>query len=107
LTGFRIDGSDVASLPGVAPEAGISEVLNLGASAVLPADDVVYLMGKVSVVLMQQAVFAAVSGAFCDEVSNSLPISLAKPNPLPGAGLGHHHNVLELKAILQLGTLLR
>ena len=69
MTRFRIDGSDVASLPDVAPEAGIGEVLNLGASAVLPADDVVYLVGKVSVVLMQQAVLAAVSGAFRDELT--------------------------------------
>jgi len=50
---FRVPRSSVTSLPDVAPEARIGQVLALGESTMLPADDVVYLMGKVRVVVVQ------------------------------------------------------
>ena len=67
LTGSRIERCDVASLLGVASKAGIGQVVLVGTPTVLAADDVVYLMGRIRIVFMKEAIFAPMRGAFCNE----------------------------------------
>jgi hypothetical protein len=62
-----IDRANVATLPCVAPNAGIREVAGIRRSAVLTANDVVDLMRRIRIVFVEEAILTARRGAFRDE----------------------------------------
>ena len=69
LAGLRVDGSNVTALPGIAAQASKSEVLEYGHSFMLPGNDVVYLVGRVGIIFVQQAIFASISSALRNEAA--------------------------------------
>jgi hypothetical protein len=69
LTRFRIDRSNVTAFPGVATQAGISEVLECGRPSVLPTNDMVNLVRRVGIIFVQKTVFTSVPGAFRDKTA--------------------------------------
>jgi hypothetical protein len=62
----------IASLPGIATQTSVRQILHFGRPAVLSADDVVDLMREVCVVLMQQTILAAMGGALRYETAERL-----------------------------------
>jgi hypothetical protein len=62
-----IDRANVAPLPRIASNAGIREVAGIRRSAVLTANDVVDLMGRIRIVFVKKAILTAIRGAFRDE----------------------------------------
>ncbi len=60
-------------------------------------DDVVYLVRRVRIVFMKEAVLTAIASAFCDESPQSLP----KLGMSPRSRLRHDHDVLELQVIFE------
>lgn len=63
ISGRRIDRSDVAAFIAVAEDAGVCQVLKIGGTTVLAAHDVIDLMRKTDIVLVDKAVFATMSSA--------------------------------------------
>jgi hypothetical protein len=64
LARLRIDGSNIATFPRIATQASISEVLECGHSSVFPTNDVVYLVRRVRIIRVQEAVFTSMPRAF-------------------------------------------
>lgn len=68
LTGASVQGTDVAPLPHVAPQASISQIGGNGRPSVFAADDVINLMRRIGIVFVQQAVLASVAGTLGDQL---------------------------------------
>jgi len=89
LTRMRIDRGDIASFVPITRNAGVCEVLQSRKSAMLAADYVVYLVREAGVVLMDQAVFAAIiraHGYFSPELPADITghkKGFGEPAPLP------------------------
>ena len=60
LTCLPYDRPDVTALMAITKGTGIRQVLYRGGSAVLHADDVIYLTSKVGVVLVDEAILAQI-----------------------------------------------
>jgi hypothetical protein len=67
-----INGGQIRTFVAVAIEAGKSEVINLGSPAVLERDDVVDVVGKRKIILMEQAVLTASLSPFNDETAKRI-----------------------------------
>jgi hypothetical protein len=65
--GLSVEGTNIGPFPRVASKAGIRQVAGIRLPAMFTADDVVYLMRRVRVVLVKVTILTPVAGAFCDE----------------------------------------
>jgi hypothetical protein len=70
----------------------------------LTAHDVIYLVGRIRIVLVQEAVFTAISRAPGHEARNSALISAGNLQSESGLGPGHDQNMLNLHKVVQLGS---
>ena len=59
--------ADVAPFPCVASKTSVGKVVSIRSSAMFAADDVVYLMRRIRIVFMKEAILTSVAGAFGDE----------------------------------------
>jgi hypothetical protein len=73
-----INRTDIAALPRIASKAGISKVVDFRWTAVLAADDVVYLMRRIRIVFVKKAVLTPVRGAFCNESPLWIPYFISQ-----------------------------
>jgi len=69
---FEIDGSDIRSLQSIAAHARVGEIRRNGSSAMLPADDVVDLMGEVGIFFVNEAVLTPPARAIRNEPSQGV-----------------------------------
>lgn len=87
---FRIDRSNVTAFPGIATQAGISEVLERGRPSVLPANDVVYLVRRIGIIFVQKTVLTSVPSAFRNKTAKFIrniscqAACVGGPAPWPG-----------------------
>lgn len=68
LTSASVQRANVAALPNIASQSGIRQSVRNRCAAGLAADDVVDLMGRIGIVLVQQAILASIAGALGDEL---------------------------------------
>ena len=66
----QVDRGNICALVSVACDAGVCDVGRGRIASVLPADDVIQLVRKSRIPLMDEAVFALVAGAFCNSGAN-------------------------------------
>jgi hypothetical protein len=64
---------DVRTLPNIAARTGIGKILKNRPATVLPAYDVIELMGKVGIHVAKEAILAAPTGAIRDQESQGIP----------------------------------
>jgi hypothetical protein len=102
LAPAAIERPNIAPLPCIAACASIGEIVVLRQSAMLPADDVVYLMRKIasSSWSRQYSQRRPVRSATNRRIAS--PTSLATRRELPRSGFGLDHDVLKLQAIFKL-----
>ena len=87
--GFRVNRTDIAPLPCIASMASIGKVVGIRLPAMFAANDVVYLMRRIRIVFVKEAILTAKGGAFCDESPQRLAYVTAQvgcadvPAPLP------------------------
>jgi len=67
-----VDGSQVTPLPSVAAYAGVCKIVWLRESAMFSADDVIELMRRIGVILMQQTILTAMSRALRHQMAKRL-----------------------------------
>lgn len=72
LAGPGVDRTNIASLPCVASKAGVGKIPGIRQPTMFAAYYVVYLMRRIGVVLMKEAILAPVPGAFSDELPQGL-----------------------------------
>ena len=88
-TGLSIERTDIAPFPCVAPKTGIGEVVGFRSPAMFATDDVVYLVWRVRIVFMKEAILTAIASAFCNESPQRLAYvtaqagCVAAPAPSP------------------------
>jgi hypothetical protein len=88
-TGLSVERTDIAPFPCVAPETGIGEVLGFRSPTMFATDDVVYLVSRVRIVFMKEAILTAIASAFCYESPQRLTYvtaqagCVAAPAPSP------------------------
>src|SRR4051794_33624336 len=65
--GLCVERTNIAPFPCVASKTGIGEVVRNRLSAMFAAADVVYLMRRIRIVFVKEAILAPIANAFCDE----------------------------------------
>ena len=61
-----IQRTNIAPFPSVAPKTSVGKVPRTRLPAMFAADNVVYLMRRIRIVFVKQAILTSVGGAFCD-----------------------------------------
>jgi len=67
LSAGNVERADITPLPCVAPKASEGKIAGLRLSTVLTADDVIYLVGRIGVVLVEKTVLTTIARALCYE----------------------------------------
>jgi len=58
--GLRVKRTDITPFPRVASQASIGKIVGIGQSAMFAADDVVYLMRRIRIAFMKEAILTAI-----------------------------------------------
>ncbi len=67
LAGLSIERTNIAPFPCIASKASIGEVVGIRRTGMFAADNVIYLMRRIRIVFMKQAILTPKDGALCDE----------------------------------------
>jgi hypothetical protein len=98
--GARPPARDLGLATHITLKTGVGEILAFRHSAVLSADDVIDLVGRIRVVYSQRCAARSATRRRSDRL-----ISIAKVCVLPGSRLRHDHDVFELEVILEFRLL--
>jgi len=73
-----VDRTYIAPFPHITSKAGVGQVIAVRPASMFAADNVVDLMGRIRVPVMEKAILTTIGGALCDESSQGLAYVIAQ-----------------------------